>query len=560
MPVITMPFTRIAMDMVGPLERTKSGNRQLVIMDYATRWPEAFPMKHTDSKAAADVLCELFTRTGVLTEILTDCGSNFISKTMQELYKLLGITGIKTTPYHPQTDGMVERFNQTMKRMLKKSIGPWNGQWDKALPYVLGEYRTMPNESTGFTPSELCFGRQIQTPLKALKERWTAEEPSTQNVAKYFEDLTERFERLREAAEENEVRAKSRYKAQYDKKAQERSFEDGDLVLLRIPHWKGGLKVEWEGPYVVNDKISDVTYELQMPGRPRHKGKYHVNLLAPYTSPIADCLLVTEGDHINDWYLPDKGDDEEDLPKVERDLPKHHRQALEELLEKYRNILRKKPGRTESAEIKIKTGDAYPVHQPAYRVPYSKMDTLRQEVKDLLESELIRPSTSPWASPVLLVPKSDGSMRMCVDYRRLNKLTKPDPFPMPRIEDLLDRLGRASYISTLDLSKGYYQVPIHKESIPKTAFVTPTGKYEFLVMLFGLMGAPSVFQRFMNSALSDMSEYSSAHIDDIVVFSNSFEDHIEHLDRVLGRLNSLGLTVKPTKCQLARKEYLFLGH
>ena len=360
MPVITMPFTRIAMDMVGPLERTKSGNHHiLVTMDYATRWPEAFPMKHTDSKAVADVLCELFTRTGVPTEILTDCGSNFISKTMQELYKLLGITGIKTTPYHPQTDGMVERFNQTMKRMLKKSIGPWNGQWDKALPYVLGEYRTMPNKSTGFTPSELCFGRQIRTPLKALKERWTAEEPSTQNVAKYFEDLTECFERLREAAKENEVRAKSRYKAQYDKKAQERSFEEGNLVLLRIPHWKGGLKAEWEGPYVVNDKISDVTYELQMPGRPRRKGKYHVNLLAPYTSPIADCLLVTEGDHINDWYLPDKGDDEEDLPKVERDLPEHHRQALEELLEKYCNILRKKPG--EPSQQKSRSGLETPV-------------------------------------------------------------------------------------------------------------------------------------------------------------------------------------------------------
>ncbi len=107
-------------------------------------------MKNTDSRAVADVLCELFTRAGVPEEILTDCGSNFISKTMQELYKLIGIKGIKTTPYHPQTDGMVERFNQTMKRMLKKSRGAWNGQWDKALPpYVLGEYRTIPNETTG---------------------------------------------------------------------------------------------------------------------------------------------------------------------------------------------------------------------------------------------------------------------------------------------------------------------------------------------------------------------------------------------------------------------------
>ncbi len=165
-----------------------------------------------------------------------------------------------------------------------------------------------------------------------------------------------------------------------------------------------------------------------------------------------------------------------------------------------------------------------------------------------------------WASPVLLVPKPDGSSRMCFDYRRLNKLKKPDPFPMTRFEDLLDRLGRSAYISTLDLSKGYYQIPVHKESIPKTAFITPTGKYEFLVMPFGLMGAPSVFQRFMNSVLADMPDFCSAYVDDIVVFSTEFGIHLSNLDKVFDRLHSLGLTVKPVKCQLARKECTFLGH
>ena len=106
----------------------------------------------------------------------------------------------------------------------------------------------MPSESTGFTPSELYFGHQVRTPLNALKERYTAKEPSTQKVAKYFEDLIEHFERLCKNTKGNEVKSKSMYKAQNDKRAQERSFEDGNLVLLRIPHWNGGLKAEWEGP------------------------------------------------------------------------------------------------------------------------------------------------------------------------------------------------------------------------------------------------------------------------------------------------------------------------
>ncbi len=229
-------------------------------------------------------------------------------------------------------------------------------------------------------------------------------------------------------------------------------------------------------------------------------------------------------------YLPDQDVLKKELPRVETDLSEEQQEKLVELLKKPEHIFSTTPGKTVETEIIIETGDAYPIHQPAYRVPYSKMDTVRQEVKYLPESGLIRPSTSPWASPVLLVPKPDGSSRMCIDYRRLNKLTKPDPFPMPRVEDLLDRLGRSAYISTLDLSKGYYQIPVHKESIPKTAFITP------------------------------MPDFCSAYIDDIVVFSTEFGIHLSHLAKVFDRPHSLGLTVKPVKCQLARKECTFLGH
>lgn len=139
----------------------------------------------------------------------------------------------------------------------------------------------------------------------------------------------------------------------------------------------------------------------------------------------------------------------------------------------------------------------------------------------MLDKGIITPSTSPWASPIVLVPKKDGSLRLCVDYRRVNQVTTPDPFPMPHMEDMLDDVGSAQYISTLDLSKGYWQVPVKENSRAKTAFMTPLGKYEFMVMPFGLVGAPAVFQRMMNVVLADTRSYAATYLDDIIIYSTS---------------------------------------
>ena len=181
-------------------------------------------------------------------------------------------------------------------------------------------------------------------------------------------------------------------------------------------------------------------------------------------------------------------------------------------------------------------------------------------MKMLLENGLIRPSGSPWASPVVLVAKTDGGVRLCVDYRRLNGITKPDPFPLPRIDELIDGLARARYLTTLELARGYHQVPVHQDSISKTAFITPKGKWEYLRMPFGLKNAPSLFQRMMNAALADMASFAAAYIDDIVVFSLNFDEHLSHLEAVLIRMGELGLTLKARKCQLARSDCQFLGH
>jgi hypothetical protein len=187
-------------------------------------------------------------------------------------------------------------------------------------------------------------------------------------------------------------------------------------------------------------------------------------------------------------------------------------------------------------------------------------EEVRTEIKSMLELGVIEPCRSPWASPIVTVAKKDGSLRLCIDYRKLNSVTADDPYQMPRVEEMLDRLGQAEFISTIDLAKGYYQVPVRKEDQDKTAFISPFGKYRFTRMPFGLKGAPTTFQRLMDSILDGLQDSTSAYIDDIVIRSVDWKSHCEHLIEVLSRLRRDGLTAKPRKCQLGMRTCGLLGH
>ena len=163
---------------------------------------------------------------------------------------------------------------------------------------------------------------------------------------------------------------------------------------------------------------------------------------------------------------------------------------------------------------------------------------------------IIQPANSRWAAPIVIVRKKDGKICLCVDYWRLNSVTRVDAYPMPRIDDIIDRLGQAAYISTLDLTKGYWQVPVAAKDRPKTAFTTPFGLYQFTCMPFGLQDAPATFQCMMKKLVDGLRDFASAFLDDLIVFSHSWRDHLRHLDAVLQRLKETGLTAKPGKCQL----------
>ena len=215
--------------------------------------------------------------------------------------------------------------------------------------------------------------------------------------------------------------------------------------------------------------------------------------------------------------------------------------------------------------MEIDTADAYPRKQRARRLPFSLRQEVARQLRSMQENRVIQPSKSPWASPVVLVKKRDGSHRFCVDYRRLNAVTKSDNFPLPRIEDLLDLLGQSKYFSTIHLASGFWQIRMHPQSQEKTAFITPQGLYEFRVMPFGLTNAPAVFQRLMQQVISclnpeDGPEFVSVYIDDIIVFSRSLSDHLRHLQKVFERISEVGLKLKPAKCKFVQNELEYLGH
>ena len=191
-----------------------------------------------------------------------------------------------------------------------------------------------------------------------------------------------------------------------------------------------------------------------------------------------------------------------------------------------------------------------------------KVEAVREEIREMLEKGVIVPSKSPFSSPIVMVPKKDGSNRMCIDYRKLNDLTVKDAYPLPRIGQTIDALQGAGVFSSLDLASGYWQIPVAAEDRPKSAFCTPDGGlYECLKMPFGLTNAPPTFQRNMNNIFKDdLYKHVLIFLDDVLTFSKTPEDHLEHLEKVFRVLRTSGLRLKPKKCNLFRTEVHYLGH
>ena len=242
------------------------------------------------------------------------------------------------------------------------------------------------------------------------------------------------------------------------------------------------------------------------------------------------------------------------------------KQALKELFTAFPGILpsKSKPiGETAilQHEIRLIPG-ATPIRLPAYRIPHARRKVLEDEITGMLRSGIITPSTSEWSSPLLLVPKSDGSFRPVVDFRALNDLTVDECFPVPALEEVLRSIkSNTKIFSSIDLAKGYFQIPLEPNSRHITAFSSSVGHYEFVRLPMGLKSAPLTFARLMTCVLQDLMDDSIlSYLDDILICSDSIESHIAKLRSVFGRLENAGLTIKPSKCKFFQEKLIFLGH
>ena len=218
-------------------------------------------------------------------------------------------------------------------------------------------------------------------------------------------------------------------------------------------------------------------------------------------------------------------------------------------------------GRTNRVKHSIHTTCPAPIRQKPRRPPMGQRDEIDKQINDMLARGIIQPSSSPWASPIVLVDKKDGTKRFCVDYRLLNQNTVKDSFPLPRIDESIDSLDGAKYFCTLDLASGYWQVPLDDNAKLKSAFIVPGGLFQFEVMPFGLCNAPSTFERLMEQVLSGLQwKILVVYLDDVIVYGPTVNEVLARLELVLQRLRGAQLKLKPKKCHLFKREVLYLGH
>lgn len=299
------------------------------------------------------------------------------------------------------------------------------------------------------------------------------------------------------------------------------------------------------------DKV--VSRAIKLPFNDYHKSKvttFGVNTILPTESSVPSHEVTKDPITL-------------DMLNVGPNVTHDQKLELERLLNSYRDCFAfnmKELGCTTITEMTIRLNDDTPVTYRPYRLPHSERAVVRQIIGELLDNDIIRESQSAYASPIVLVRKKNNDFRLCIDYRALNKKTIKDSYPMPVIEDQLDRLSGKSYFTSLDLSSGYYQIPMSEASRHVTAFVTPDGHYEFTRMPFGLVNAPAVFQNMINKALGNRRfELAVPYLDDLLSAGKSFTEAFEKLREILNLLRQAGLTLNLKKCFFFQSEIGYLG-
>ncbi|GFW61255.1 retrovirus-related Pol polyprotein from transposon 297 [Trichonephila clavipes] len=505
-------------------------------------------------------------------EIQCDQGTSFTSALTTEFFERFGILVRHSSVYHPQSNP-VERFHRTLKRLLRVLCLDAGSEWDKHLPSILLALRTVSHESTGYTPSELVYGKNLRTPETLVMEHWMEPEEEGDLVTEYMFKLINRLKRCQEVAINKMEEMQVKRKTWYDKNAVKREFKDGDLVLVLATSRANKLAVQWIGPGTILNKISETNYLVEIPGRRETSQIYHINMLKPYYKRPENVNVI-----INDETKNSLADQELEIPYLENnsliydfedviqasELNKHlhdkQMDRLRELLNKYSKCFSNNPGLTNLVEHEIQLVSDQPVRTKPYRMSHRQNEILKNEINRMLKLGIIEVGESDYMSPMILAEVAGKEPRPCIDYRKLNGIIRTEYFPLPNIEERVEKVSAAKFITVFDLSKGYWQIPLSKTAQRYAAFCTSFGTYRPLRMSFGLKNAPYFFSKLMAELLNGLEDFVVPYLDDIAIFSDTWESHIKHMETVLQRIKRAKLTIKPSKCKFAQQNVKFLSH
>ncbi|XP_055865631.1 uncharacterized protein LOC129928743 [Biomphalaria glabrata] len=573
------PFQKVAVDLIGPMPIESSRNHKyiLTLVDTCTRWPEAIPLVNISAIDVTRALSEIFSRTGLPEVILSDRGSQFtadITKTFMEMYN---IKMKFTTPYHPQSNGLCERFNKTLKQIISKIANDNPQNWDLLLPAALFAYRESIQDTTGFSPFEMLYGANPRGPITTFKESLLKSNHDASDKKTAFQHVLNTRNiviNACEIAKEATAKANAASHRRINEHRKLRYFEPGDKVKLLLPDKKNKFFIKWQGPFTILRKVTDVDYEININNRNK---VFHINMLQKYNEATdteeeddelekhISCLAIIpeeKEEDMDELVVPTTTSRQtETWHAVKLDnLSSQRKKDIMNLLQEYADIFTDVPGKTTIINHEIKLTSDKPTKSRPYPLPIHYRDFLQKEINDLLEQGIIEHSNSPYAAPIVLVKRSQSSSpRMCVDFRQLNKITCLDSYPIPNPEDLMSQFSGAKYFTKLDLTRGYYQIPMTQDSKQYTAFTTAFGLFQYNYMPFGLVNASSTFNRAIHRMFGQRKDTVS-YIDDICVFHNTWEDHIKGLKEIFQQLKDNGFTVKPSKVELAKSEVTFLGY
>ena len=365
--------------------------------------------------------------------------------------------------------------------------------WDQGLCYVLFSYRELPIEELGFSPFELTFGKDVKGSLAAIYTTWweAGENKASCHVVKYLLKQKKFLEDAMNVVVKQCKNLQNKDKEWYDKKAREVEYIEGDLVLVLQTQPGKPLSLKYTGPYTILKKVSPVNYLIAFKSKRKPERVVHINLLCRYVERqeflnviddvIRDNNVAQCDNEVNESFgllSVEKQMKNELIAKKMAHLNEEQKCQLKNVLDKYSNVISDTPGCVSHVTHKIVSKpNVAPVSQHPYRMSPEYQAKLRKEVDELLKLDMIEPSHSEWSSPAIFVPKPDGSIRCVIDYRKVNNLIEGNSFPIPRNDDLIDRIGKVKFLTKMDLSKGFYQIPLDENSKFITTFCTPFGSY-----------------------------------------------------------------------------------